>query len=232
MRREDRLIEAVIGNLRLFQGTAPAQRSAVATQSWTLPLARGEALVRGGQRLPGVCALAYGAVKLSVPDRNGGERVVRLVAAGETFGESAAVLGRASPYEPVAVASSKLVVIPSTALFGLIERDARLARGMLLALAERNLLLLDELRGAGRRRGLQRLAAYVDSLAEPVPGNGVWRASLPASKTLVASRLGMSKETLSRLLGALARRGVIQVSRREITILDRSGLLTLLDERA
>lgn len=231
MRREERLIEAVIGNLKLLRGVSPSQSAAVAAQSWTLPLARGQALVRREQRLPGVCALAYGVVKLSIPARTGLGRVVRLVAAGQSFGESAAVLARAVPYEAVAVAHSKVVVIPSAALFGLIERDARLARAMLLVLAERNLGLLQELQGAGQRRGLQRLAAYVDSLAEPAPGNGAWRASLPGTKTLVASRLGMSKETLSRLLGALARRGVIEVSRHEIIILDRSGLTALFEER-
>ena len=44
------------------------------------------------------------------------------------------------------------------------------------------------------------------------------------SKTLVAARLGMKKETLSRLLRRLAADGLIEVSRREIAILDRAAL--------
>jgi CRP-like cAMP-binding protein len=71
---------------------------------------------------------------------------------------------------------------------------------------------------------LQRLAAYLDSIAEPTPAPQVWTARLPVSKTVVAARLGMKKETLSRLLQRLVRRGLIAVAQRDITILDRAGL--------
>lgn len=224
MTRERLLIEAVIGKLELFRDASPAQRAGVADQSWALPLARGSALVRRGERLPGVLALAYGSVKLRIPVNGTKERVIRIVAAGESFGESAALLGRAAPFEPVALASSKLVVIPSAAIFALIERDARLARGALLLLAQRHLRLVEELHTSVPRRGVQRLASYLEAVAEPVAGNGEFKARLPGTKTLAAAQLGMSKETLSRLLRSLAVRGVLRVSRREIAILDRAAL--------
>lgn len=47
---------------------------------------------------------------------------------------------------------------------------------------------------------------------------------LPASKTLIASRLDMTKETFSRLLRSLSEQGLIRVARDEITLLDRDGL--------
>ena len=53
---------------------------------------------------------------------------------------------------------------------------------------------------------------------------GAGRVELPVSKTVVAAQLGMKKETLSRLLRQLALDGVIEVARREISILDRAGL--------
>ena len=224
MSRDQLLIEAVIGNLKLFWGASPAQRASVAAQCWTLPLPRGSALVRRGERLPGLLALAYGSVKLRIPVNGTKERVIRIVAAGESFGESAALLGRAAPFEPVALASSKLVVIPSAAIFALIERDARLARSALLLLAERHLRLVEELHTSVPRRGVQRLASYLEAVAEPVAGNGEFKARLPGTKTLAAAQLGMSKETLSRLLRSLAVRGVLRVSRREIAILDRAAL--------
>lgn len=231
MSHDQRLIEAVIGNLKLFWGASSAQRASVAAQCWTLPLPRGSALVRRGERLPGLLALAYGSVKLRIPVNGTKERVIRIVAAGESFGESAALLGQPAPFEPVALASCKLVVIPGAAIFSLIERDPRLARGAVLVLAERHLRLVETLHGNGPRRGLQRLASYLDSVAEPVAGNGEFRAQLPGTKTLAAAQLGMSKETLSRLLRSLAARGVLRLSGREIAILDRAAL-SALAERA
>ncbi len=225
MNRDQRLIEGVIGSLRFLRGASPAQHATLARQSWVLPLARGKGVVQRGERLPGVLALAYGTVKLSLRTNGHDERVIGLVSAGQSFGEAAALLGRPCPYEPIALADSKLVVMPSAAILALIELDARLARGMLQTLAERSLALLEELHAVAPRRGVQRLAAYLDSLAVPRDGDGAgWRANLPGTKTLVASRLGMTKETLSRLLRSLAERGVIELSRREIRIVDRGAL--------
>ena len=45
------------------------------------------------QKLPGLCAVASGSLKLSVWARPRAERVLGLVAAGESFGEAAALLG-------------------------------------------------------------------------------------------------------------------------------------------
>ena len=230
MSHDQRLIEAVIGNLKLFWGASPAQRGSVAAQCWTLPLPRGSALVRRGERLPGLLALAYGSVKLRIPVNGTKERVIRIVAAGESFGESAALLGQPAPFEPVALANSKVVVIPPAAIFALIERDPRLARSAVLVLAERHLRLVEELHSHVPRRGMQRLASYLEALAEPVAGNGEFRAKLPGTKTLAAAQLGMSKETLSRLLRSLAVRGVLRVSRREIAIVDRTALQTLAEQ--
>jgi DNA-binding IclR family transcriptional regulator len=47
------------------------------------------------------------------------------------------------------------------------------------------------------------------------------------SKTLLAARLGMKKETLSRLLSDLARQGLIEVSGRDIAIRDAARLREL-----
>jgi CRP-like cAMP-binding protein len=44
------------------------------------------------------------------------------------------------------------------------------------------------------------------------------------SKTVVAALVGVKKETLSRLLRDLSERRLIEVSRRDITILDREQL--------
>src|SRR2546423_9766277 len=92
--RDRRLIEGVVANLPLFQGVAVGQLQALAARCWTLAGARGGAVAHAGTRLPGVFAVAYGCVKLAL--RNGGSegRVLRLVAARQTFGEATALLGR------------------------------------------------------------------------------------------------------------------------------------------
>lgn len=228
--QSQRLIEGVVSNLKLFKEASPRQIGDMGKHCWIVALRRGDAVAKRGAPVPGMFAVAYGSIKLVLRSHDHEERVLRLVGPGETFGEATALLGRNARYEATALAESKVVVIPSAAIYALIDRDPRLARGMVGSLAERSLLLLDEVETACLRRGAQRLASYLDSLVE-VNGNGNGNGNgnahlvrLPVSKTLVAARLGITKETLSRLLRALAERRLIEVSQREISILDREAL--------
>jgi CRP-like cAMP-binding protein len=189
-------------------------------QCWVLAAPRGTNVVQRGMHLPGVFALAYGSVKLALSCEDAEERVVSLVSAGQTFGEAKALLGRAARSTAIALVDSKLVVIPSAAILNLMEREPRFARALVYVLADRTLDLLAEVESA-TQRGAQRLAAYLVTLAD---GNGGDTVHLPVSKTLVAARLGVKKETLSRLLRELAGRGLIAVERREVRILDRGAL--------
>jgi len=222
--RDLRFAEGVVSNLSLFSGISPSHLAAVARHCWTLSARRGDTLVSRDERLAGVYALAYGSVKLALRSADNEERVLRLVSAGQTFGEAAALLGRPSCYEALALVDSRLIVIPSAAIFSLIDRAPRFARNVVKRLAERTFELLAEVETATMRRGSQRLASYLDSLAEPATAAGSCAVQLPVSKTLVAARLGVKKETLSRLFRQFADDGVITVSQRKIAILDRGRL--------
>lgn len=213
------LIEGVVAKVTLFWGLPPAQLRSLAAQCWTLPAPRGTPVLHVGARPPGVFAIAYGSVKLVLKNGGSEERVLRVLAARQTFGEAAAILGRPSPYAAVSIADSKLVIIPSAPLFALLERETRFAKALVSSLAEAKLQLCAEIGSATLQRGAQRLGAYIDELA-----NGSNEVQLPFSKTLLAARLGMTKETLSRLLRQLATDGVIAVTRRRVAILDRERL--------
>lgn len=220
--RDARLIQGVIANLRLFERIPPALLAGVAKQCWALPAQRGTKFARRGARLPGVLALAYGSVKLALEKEAGAERVFRLVLPGQTFGLSSALLGEVCLYDATALAESKLVVIPSSSIFDLIDRDPRFAREVVLALARRQLELLANIESTTGQHGERRLARYLQALANGSPGPCT--VTLPVTKTLVAASLGIKKETLSRLFRALSEQGLIRVERREIALLDRERL--------
>jgi CRP/FNR family transcriptional regulator, dissimilatory nitrate respiration regulator len=221
---EQRLIQGLLPRVRIFWGVPASSLGSLMKQCWVLTAPRGTTLVERGARLPGVFALAYGSVKLGLGGEDDEARVVSLVSPGQTFGEAKALLGRVSRSEAVALADSKLVVVPSAAILALLDREPRFARALVFELAVRNIELLSEVESA-TQRGAQRLASYLAALAEGADGNGGdCTVRLPVSKTLVAARLGLKKETLSRLLRSLAARGLIAVANREVRILDRPGL--------
>jgi len=208
----------------LFRGLQRARLAAVARAARLLLVRRGGYVARRGEPLAGVFAVGEGMISVALRGSNGAERVLRFVGPGETFAEAAALLGRASAVDAVALADSVLAVIAVPPLRALMARDPALSLRMAALLAERMLTLLAEIEASELRPAGERLAAYLLGLAEPAGGSGRLTAHLPATKTLIASRLGMKKETLSRLLHDLSTRRLIEVSRGEIAILDRRGL--------
>ncbi|XOZ32396.1 Crp/Fnr family transcriptional regulator [Halomonadaceae bacterium KBTZ08] len=77
----------------------------------------------------------------------------------------------------------------------------------------------------GAQNARERLVQYLLSLIpDGERRNSGLVLELPLPKGLLASQLAMQPETLSRVLRELRERGLVQVSQREVTILDRSGL--------
>jgi CRP-like cAMP-binding protein len=217
------LAEGVLRNLALFAGASRQTVKQAALTAELRRLARGEVIVRREEAVPGLFALAYGSVKTRLRQPQGGEVVLSLLGPGDTLAEAPTLLGAASKLDAIALAESMVVMIPAACVLALMERDARFLRNLAVTLASGTQTLLAEFE-SGMLRSAQRLAAYLDSLAQPAEVPGEWTARLPVSKTLLAARLGVKKETLSRLLRQLAARGVISVAQREIRILDRAGL--------
>ena len=226
--RDSRLLEGLLSNLQLFRQVQPRHVFQVAAQSRSQRLRRGTVLYRKDERLPGVVAVGYGSVKLALRRNGGDEKVLRFVGPNETFGEATVLLDRPCPVDIVALADTMVALIPPHAVLRLMAQDLNFARNVACLLGESFLELVGEFQASVQRNGVQRLAAYLDSLAQPNGGNGAgWIVRLPANKTTVAARLGVTKETMSRLLRELTNRGLIAVSRRDITIVDRPNLTKL-----
>jgi len=209
--------------LALFRGVSERRIGAAARGARLFRLQSGDALVRRGEALPGLCALAAGSLKLSLSSGPHDERVLALVAAGESFGEAAALCAAPTPFDAVAVTDAEVLAIPVEAIRLLVRRDATFARNLLERLAGEILRLVADIETTMLQRAPQRLASYLCSLAGS-DGSAARRVNLPVSKTVVAAMLGVKKETLSRMLRELSERRLIAVSRREITILDRARL--------
>jgi CRP-like cAMP-binding protein len=219
----NRLIEGTMANMPMFRFTARAHVAELAPHVRSQHVTRGHVIFRRGDRIEGFYAVAYGMVKLALRGPGGEEKVLRLVGPGETFGEAAMYLERPVTLDAVALADSMILFVSAAPAFALIARDPGFARGLLASMSQRMFALVADLEDASLRDGLQRVAAYLGSLAENgAPAPGVVR--LPATKTVIASRLGVTKETFSRLLRELGAMGLIQVRKREIALLDANRL--------
>lgn len=211
----------VLEKLALLDGVSQEAVRELATQSTLVRFDRGQVIVRRGELVASLYAVAFGAVKARLAQSHG-EVVLALLGPGTTFGKTSLLLGEPASVDLIALEDTLLVATRASCVTALLERNLRFSRNLAHALAERNQRLLAELEARRLSRG-QRLAAYLDSIAQPE----AQVAQLPITKTLLAARLGMKKETLSRLLTAFARQGLIEVSGRHIVIRDPEALRAL-----
>ena len=211
---------ALLAQLPMFHRTPRPQLAELARQALARQAPQGSTIAQRGERLPGLMVVRYGLVKLAL--KGDSERVLRLVGAGQTFGEAALFLDQALPVDVTALADTALLIVPAAPLLALFDSDPRFARGLLASLCQRLHMMVVDFEAATVHGARERLASYIGSLASPGPVAET--AQLPAAKAVIASRLGMTKETLSRLLRAFMDEGLIAVANREITLLDRARL--------
>lgn len=221
-RNSQAVIARLIHDLPMFRRIASEHLAELAACSRTVHLRRGEVLQRRGEPLPGLYAVVYGLLKLSLRGPGGEEKVLRLIGRAGTLGEAALFLEKPAPVEVVALSDAMVVLIPGPPLLALLERAPAFARGLLASLCQRLHELVVDFESTTLHGALERVAGYLDSLAEPGAGPTTFR--LPASKTVIAARLGMTKETFSRLLRQLRQQALITVAGQEITLLDRARL--------
>jgi len=221
--RNSAALEHHISVAELFRGIGNAEVALLARHASLYQYPRGEMVFERGERPSGLLLVVEGTLKLAVRGANGEQKIIALIEEGQTCASALAFLDRPSALEASALTPVTIVSIPANSVFTAMQSDAELARRVVEHLSHRVLTLVDEVEGITLRTGLQRLAGYVESLARE-RGNGSHAVRLPATKTLIAAQLGIAKETLSRLLHELVEKGVISVARRELFILDRSGL--------
>ena len=217
------LVEGVIANLPLFRQCSKPHLAELARHARTQHVTRGTLIVHRGDKLQGLLAVAYGMVKLSLRGEAGEEKVIRLVGPGEVFGEPAAFLETPMPLDAIALGDTLLVILPAGPVNALVDREPHFARSMIASLSARMNAMVADMEATSLHGAIERVASYLESLADagaPAPVT----VRLPATKTVIAARLGVTKETFSRLLRELAQRGLVKIAKREITLLDRAEL--------
>ena len=228
--RDPRLIEGIVANLPLFRDVGRASIAQLSTYVRIEHCRRGALIARQGEPLPGVIAIGYGLAKLVLPRRKGDEKVLRFVGANESFGEATALLERPCPVDAFALADSMLAVISIAPLRRLQERDSVFANNLVRTLAEGQLGLVADIDASAGRSSAQRLATYLESLTQPQSATTRCAVQLPVTKTALAAHLGITKETISRLLRDLKEQRLILMDRGAITILDRAQLAQIANQ--
>lgn len=218
-------IPALLARLPLFQELTPEQVAHIVAQTREKRLARGEMLFQKGDPPRGFYVIVFGQVKLAFPSSSGNEKVVDILGPKQSFGEAVMFMDRPYPVFAEAIADTMLLHVTKEAVFELLEGDASFARRMLAGLSMRLHSLVQDVESYSLRSSAQRVIGY---LLQHCPNEGKCEGSieitLPTSKQIIASRLNLTPETLSRIFHDLTDAKLIGVQGKQITINDLKRL--------
>ena len=147
-----------------------------------------------------------GWVKLYRVAPSGAEAVVTIMTRGRSFGEAVALRGQPYPVSAEAITPARLLRLDSARLLRMLQSDPAVAASMLAATFVHLQQLVEHVEQLKARTGVQRVADFLIRLA-PCE-TGACSVVLPYNKSLIAGRLGMKPESLSRAFARLRDHGV------------------------
>jgi len=212
-------VRGVLANLPLFRQLSAEEIDNLAVGTREQKVLKNEFLFQKGEPSHGFFVIAYGQIKLAFPSQNGAEKVVEIIGAGQSFGEAVMFMEKPFPVYAQALADSLLLHIAKPVIFSAIDHDPTLARKMLAGLSIRLHGLIQDVEAYSLRSGTQRLIGFLLEQPQTATDGGV-EIALPASKTVIASRLNLTPETLSRILHTLSEQSLISVHGRVIVAHD------------
>jgi CRP-like cAMP-binding protein len=204
-----------------------ADRTALLTTGRRVDWQRGELLLRAGDQASHAVILIAGFVKIHVSGADGSEVLLDLAGPGDLLGETAALSVGIRSANATALGPVEGLSVDIRELREFLARRPRVASALLE-------MTLARLRAANARRSefattssLARVASRLVDLTERFGvrvGNGEIDVALPITQEELASWSASSRESTARALRTLRSLGLIQTSRRRLTVRDL-GLL-------
>ena len=166
----------------------------------------GQSIFMQGDEARAFFVVIEGWVKVFRLRPDGDEAVVSAFTTGESFAEPVMFLGGRYPVSAAAASRVRLARIEALDFSAMIHARPELSTAMLAAIAQHTQQLSDEIMGLKLLGAPRRLADFLVKLAPA----GARRAqvTLPHEKSLLAGRLGMTPESLSRGLASLRQIGI------------------------
>lgn len=192
------------------------------------PLRKGAFLFRAGEKADCVYALRTGSLKSWRVTADGEEHVTGFFLPGEVIGLESLANGEHTQ-SAIAMDTALVCRIPLEQYEKLGERVPAMRR-QLLKVMSRELHDVQERLADARHTGAPgALAGFLMNLSERLSRRGLRaeRLVLPMSRGDIASYLGITLETVSRLLARFQSQGLIEVHGREVRVRNSDGLRAL-----
>lgn len=165
-----------------------------------------------------------GQLKLSVNGPDGREQIIRIAVTGQLIGYDT-IDDLRHPYTATALTPVRLCGIRHRDMLRVLEQNLDISRRMVQLLNQELSQAQALIHILGQKSSAEKIALFLLSLI-PEHGHEAAQAELPMplSRQEMADMLGLTTETVSRLMAELKRERIIEAPRGHIRILNRKGL--------
>jgi CRP/FNR family transcriptional regulator, cyclic AMP receptor protein len=173
--------------------------------------------------------VSTGQVKVVLIGEDGREVILSVLGDGDFFGEMALIDDEPRSAHVIAMKDSHLLVLRRDDFQAQLAHSPQIGLKLLRVLVQRLRRADEKIGGLVLLDVNGRVARLLLDMAEESGGPKITRK---LTHHTIAQMIGSSRETVSRAMRELVERGLIDVTRREITVRDRDGLASLSGGRA
>ncbi|TIQ35052.1 MAG: cyclic nucleotide-binding domain-containing protein [Mesorhizobium sp.] len=207
--------------LPLFRGLPASRRSELLRHAMVHSVSPGTVLLEQGDVPNFQLIVLAGSAQLFGRSAEGREVLIEAVRAPDLIIPAAVVTGAPYLMQARVPEPSRFLLIHAAAFRAAVDEDPLLAHAVIGSLAHQFRRMVRQIKNLKLRTATQRVGCYLLALSkrQGTPD----RAVLPFEKTLIASELGITRESFSRALSSLAQSG-IRVDGQTIAIFDAPRL--------
>jgi len=189
---------------------------------------RGESLYRSGDRFDSLFAVRSGSLKTLIVNRDGREQITGLRLAGDALGLDG-IADDVHAFSAVALEDSSICTLPYAALKSLCRESSTMMDRLQRLMGDQFNQEASQMLVLGSLTAEERVAAFLLDVAARNWQRGYSQAEfrLRMSREDMGSYLGMTLETVSRMLSRFHKRGLIEMEGKLIRITDFSGLRSM-----
>ena len=213
----------ILQQVSYFSNLDPATLKSVSQEAIPRTYDPDQVVFIEGEPCPGLFIVEYGWLKVIKIGLDGREQVLNTLGPGEIFNAISVFTGALNQATVTVLEQSRLWMIPREAMLRLLDVSPSLSWKVIGDLAARIQHLISLVEDLSLRTVEARLARL---LLEQAEGDLVERKRW-ATQAEIAARLGTVSDVLSRVLRKMVDEGKISLSRNQIRILDKQGLISI-----
>ena len=218
MDRQSSLYDSVRSHY-LFAGLDEQNFEHLAADMKVKDLDQGQVLFHRGDPADSFFYVDTGLIELSLISATGDKKTLEVVSPGRTFGEAVTFMREIKfPVTAEALQASQLCEIPNRAYLDMLRTNRDACMRLLADLSRHLHARVREIESLSVQNARYRLASYImDHIVDSQDGDQA-TARLELPRHVIASRLSIKPETLSRLLRSLVDEGILSIEDRVVFI--------------